>query len=115
MSATNEKRCEHGMPVGTDEACPYCQEPISPASARCSAKPSCANRASQRNKLGGIYLEETHDSDNLAIALMCYFEHHMDNPQDGQEDEYGNNLWAARKVDAALERIAETIWPNESR
>lgn len=29
MSATNEKRCEHGMPVGTDEACPYCQEPRS--------------------------------------------------------------------------------------
>lgn len=37
MSATNEKRCEHGMPVGTDEACSYCQEPISPASAQCSA------------------------------------------------------------------------------
>jgi hypothetical protein len=29
MSATHEKRCEHGMPVGTDEACPYCPEPIS--------------------------------------------------------------------------------------
>lgn len=29
MSATNENRCKHGMPVGTGEACPYCPEPSS--------------------------------------------------------------------------------------
>ena len=37
MSATNEKRCEHGMPVGTDEACPYCSEPSSSATETGSA------------------------------------------------------------------------------
>jgi len=26
MSATHEPRCKHGMPIGTDEACPYCPE-----------------------------------------------------------------------------------------
>ena len=79
----------------------------------CSAKPSCAERERRRNILGGVYLETDWNSDNLAVALMCYFEHHTDNPDDGQEDEHGNNLWAAQKVDEALDRIAETVWPND--
>lgn len=77
-----------------------------------SAKPSCAEIERRRNILGGIYLETDWNSDNLAVALMCYFEGHMDNPDNGQEDDYGNNLWAAQKVNEALDRIAEKVWPN---
>ncbi len=77
-----------------------------------SAKTSDKEKERRRNIIGGIYLESDSCSDNLAVALMCYFEHHIENPDDGQEDELGNSMWASEKVDEALNRIAETIWPN---
>jgi len=77
-----------------------------------SAKISDEEKERRRNKLGGIYLETNAWSDNLAVALMCYFTHHIENPSDDQEDEYGNNKWASEKTEEALNLIAETIWPN---
>ena len=77
-----------------------------------SAKTSDQEKERRRNIIGGIYLEGDSCSDNLAVALMCYFEHHIENPFDGQVDDHGNSKWASEKVDEALNRIAETIWPN---
>jgi hypothetical protein len=77
-----------------------------------SAKTPDQEKERRRNILGGIYLEGDSCSDNLAVALMCYFEHHIENPDDGQEDDYGNSKWASEKTEESLNRIAETIWPN---
>ena len=83
--------------------------PVAPG----SAKTSDQEQERRRNIIGGIYLESDSCSDNLAVALMCYFTHHIENPDDGQEDDYGNDKWASEKTEEALNRIAETIWPND--
>lgn len=72
--------------------------------------PNEAERLKARNLLGGVYLEESGNSDNLAIALASYFEGHCDRPSpDPIDDEIGLGEWVIKKTNEALDRIvAET-------
>lgn len=72
----------------------------------------CAELQRRRNILGGAYLEKSGCSDSLAVALQYYFEGHIEHEDIG-EDEHGNDLWASQKVDEALDRIANVVWPND--
>jgi hypothetical protein len=71
-----------------------------------------AEKTRRRNILGGINVEDGMWADCLAIALLCYFERHMDCPEDAEKDDNGNNQWAVDKTNAALDRIAAECWPN---
>ena len=66
----------------------------------------------RRNILGGAYLEKDFWSDNLAIALLSYFEGHMERPEDDGVNEYGNSEWASMKTNEALDLIATQVWDN---
>ena len=61
-----------------------------------------------RNVLGSISVEsaEHEPCDNLAIALVSYFERHMDCPDEPNDPELGWKPWALAKCDAALDLIA---------
>jgi hypothetical protein len=62
-----------------------------------------------RNKIGGIYLEKVGWPDNLGIALLSYFEGHMERPENDAKDENGNSEWALMKTNEALDLIAEEL------
>lgn len=64
-----------------------------------------------RNFLGGIYIENTGDSDTLGIALASYFESHMDRPEKDvdEEGESGWGPWAIQKTNEALDTIARVV------
>jgi hypothetical protein len=72
-----------------------------------SAPPDVERR---RNKLGGVFLESSGTSDNLAVALLCYFEGHLER-EDLGKDENDTDVWALQKTNEALDRIAEMVWP----
>ena len=64
----------------------------------------------RRNILGGAYLEKDAWSDNLAIALLAYFDGHMEHPENDQLDENQNSEWSVMKTNEALDLLAEQIW-----
>jgi len=70
------------------------------------------NKIRMRNVLGGSYIEKDGWSDNLAIALLCYFEGHMDRPANDSIDENGNSEWAAKKTNESLDLIVEQFLKN---
>lgn len=61
------------------------------------------------NIIGGFDLEEGTLGDNLAIALVSYFEGHLDCPDDDPRTEYGWGEWASQKCDEAIELLAKQI------
>jgi hypothetical protein len=84
-------------------------EPLAPLTGSAIGE---AEKTRRRNILGGINVEDGMWADCLAIALLCYFERHMDCPDDAEKDDNGNNQWAVDKTNAALDRIAAECWPN---
>lgn len=76
-----------------------------------SAKTPDQEKERRRNIVGGAWLESTGSSDNLAIALLCYFESHIEY-EDMGKDENETDIWALQKTNEALDRIADTVWPN---
>ena len=64
-----------------------------------------------RNVLGSISVEsaEHEPCDNLAIALVSYFERHMDCPDEPNDSELGWKPWALAKCDTALDLIVAHI------
>lgn len=80
--------------------------------APCSAKTSDQEKERRRNIIGGAWLESTGSSDNLAVALLCYFESHIEY-EDLGKDENETDIWALQKANEALDRIADTVWPND--
>lgn len=63
-----------------------------------------------RNRIGSISVEDGSNPDCLAIALCCYFDHHMDRPEDDPtDDDTGWGEWVARKTNEALERITSEV------
>jgi len=65
------------------------------------------------NQIGGIYLENTSDSDNLCIAIAFYFSESTDRPDGDEQTESDDNHhlgdWVMEKSNAALKRISEEI------
>lgn len=61
-----------------------------------------------KNSIGGIYVEDKHDSDNLSIVLCSYFSGHVDQPEDDPTDEDNGSWgeWVIQKEEEAIERIA---------
>jgi len=70
----------------------------------------------RRNIVGGVGLEDSFSSDNLAIALGCYFSHHMSRPDEDaateNEDNHHLGEWVLSKVNAALDMIAAEIYAD---
>lgn len=63
----------------------------------------------RRNIIGGFSIEEG-DGDNLAIALACYFEKHMNRPENDPEDtELGWSDWVMEKTETALGMIEKQM------
>ena len=65
----------------------------------------------RRNIVGNVAVEESHDTDNLAIVLASYFSGHINRPSDDPDDaELGWGEWVLEKTNAALDLIADEIF-----
>lgn len=61
-----------------------------------------------RNYIGGLLIEDGHNSDNLAIVLATYFSDYQNRPEDDSKDnETGWGKWVIEKTYRAIELIAE--------
>jgi DNA-binding CsgD family transcriptional regulator len=66
-----------------------------------------SDKLTLRNRIGGIDLP---DGDNLAIALSCFFDRHMEKPDsDPVDDETGCGKWVYEKTNGALDLIVELV------
>lgn len=63
----------------------------------------------KRNNLAGIDIEKGGSADNLIIALCCYFEAHIDCPDEDPDEEGGWKPWALQKAYDALDLIVDEI------
>lgn len=67
------------------------------------------DRQRLRNLIGGHDCEpDVTCSDNLAIAIISYFESHMDCPDDDQTED-GWSQWATDKTNAVLDRLTDEV------
>lgn len=62
------------------------------------------------NIIANINMEDSYWSDNIGVALLSYFERHIDCPDDDKIDEdTGYSIWAMKQTDKVLERIGQVI------